>query len=348
MAARFRVEAADIERMANATLLSYGSDASEKTSKFWILLILAGIIATAGIATDSTATLIGAMIVAPLMTPIIGTAFALVLAKHDYLLHSALKVTGGALVVIGTAFLFGVLEPISLSVEGNSQVAARVHPRLIDLLAALATGMVGSFALVRKDISDTLPGVAVAIALVPPLAVAGLTLHDGKFEEALGALLLFMTNVTAIIFTATLTLILYKVRETARSAGYPIGDLKGRSLSMVVAIMILVAIPLTFGTQKVFRQSLIKFTAAPLAQQWAEANGWKIVRLDARISRLRSSELNVVAFGPPPQIAPEALRSALDEIGYSDVDLTVELIVGGSETLPGSGQPAPAKPQLMN
>ena len=106
---------------------------------------------------------------------------------------------------------------------------------------------------------------------------------------------------------------------------------------MVVAIMILVAIPLTFGTQKVFRQSLIKFTAAPLAQQWAEANGWKIIRLDVRISRLRSSELIVVAFGPPPKIAPEMLRKALDESGYTDIDLTVDLIVGGSNTLPGRG-----------
>ena len=189
---------------------------------------------------------------------------------------------------------------------------------------------------------------AVAIALVPPLAVAGLTLQNGKFEEALGALLLFMTNVTAIIFTATLTLILYKVRDTAGSTGFPIGELQGRSLILVVAIMILVAIPLTFGTQKVVRQSVIRLTAAPLAQQWADANGWKIVRMDARISRLRDSELFVVAFGPPPKIVPEKLRNALDEIGYSDVDLTVELVVGASKTLPGSGQPAPAKPQPRN
>ena len=332
---QFIVHESDIERMAEKTILSYGPNTAKKTSSFWILLTLAGIIASAGVASDSTATVIGAMIVAPLMTPILGTAFSLVIAERQYLAHSLLAVLGGALLVISVAFLFGMIDPIGIITEGNSQVSARVHPRLIDLVAALATGMVGAFALVRSDISDTLPGVAIAISLVPPLAVVGLTLHDGKTDEALGALLLFGTNVAAIVFTATMVLLLYNVRETASRAGYHIGSLRGWSLAMVVGTVILVAIPLTYGSQKIVRETGLSFDAAPLAEQWAHANGWKVINLN-----VEESEIHITAFGPPPELEAEKLREMLDEAGYVELDLVVDLVTGGTRKLPGNNQPA--------
>jgi len=329
-----RVDEADIERMAEQTLLSFGPNSAAKSSKYWILLALAGIIATAGVAADSPATVIGAMIVAPLMTPILGTAFALVIAERHYLYlaRSLLAMFGGALLVIGIAFLFGMLNPLGLLIEDNSQILTRVHPRLIDLIAALATGMVGAFALVRSDVSNTLPGVAIAISLVPPLAVVGLTLQNGMIDEALGALLLFGTNVAAIIFTSTLVLLLYNVRETAISAGYAVGSLRGWSLAAVIGTIILVAIPLTFGTLKLIRENRTAFITAPLAERWAQANRWKVIAL-----KVQGTEILVTAFGPPPEIAPEKLREALDEAGYADFDLTIQLVVGGSKKLPGKG-----------
>ena len=78
-------------------------------------------------------------------------------------------------------------------------------------MAALATGVVGAFALVRADVSDTLPGVAIAISLVPPLAVVGLTLEAGAGSESAGALLLFLTNVGAILLSGLIVMALYRV-----------------------------------------------------------------------------------------------------------------------------------------
>ncbi|MEH6583372.1 MAG: TIGR00341 family protein [Halioglobus sp.] len=328
-----RVDEADIERMAKKVVLSYGPDSTAKISQFWILLTLAGIIATAGVAADSVATVIGAMIVAPLMTPILGVALALVISDRHHLMHSLCTVLGGALLVVSIAFLFSMVEPMGLFTEGNSQVMSRTDPRLIDLIAALATGMVGAFALVRSDISDTLPGVAIAISLVPPLAVAGLTLQDGKTDEALGALLLFITNVTAIIFTSAMILLLYKVRETAKSVGFAVGTLRGWSLVVVVSTVILVAIPLFYGTQKVFRESVVVHTTAPLAEQWAQANGWKVINVE-----VQDTEIFISAFGPPPELAPESLRESLNNAGFADLDLTVQLVVGGTKKIPGNGQ----------
>jgi uncharacterized hydrophobic protein (TIGR00271 family) len=330
---RFDVDAADIERIADKTLLSYGQNTASKHSQFWILMALSGVIATAGVAADSPATVVGAMIVAPLITPILGTAFSLLIADRHYLIHSLLTLLGGALLVFGIAFLFSMVEPLGMFTEGNSQVLSRVQPRLIDLIAALATGMVGAFALVRSDISDTLPGVAIAISLVPPLAVAGLSLQDGRFDYALGALLLFITNVAAIIFTATLVLLLYNVRETAKSAGHAVGTLKGWSLAVVTGTVILVAIPLGFSTERVFSEARLKFSAAPVAEQWARENGWKIIGL-----RVEQNTLTIIAFGPLPELDGDHLRAALDKVGLADLDLTVELVVGGTKTFPGKRQ----------
>lgn len=330
--ARLQVDGADIERMANKTLLSYGPNSGAKVSQFWILLALAGVIATAGVVSDSTATVIGAMIVAPLMTPILGSAFALVLADRHRAVRSLVTVVGGAALVIAIGIGFGLIEPLDVITEGNSQVASRVSPRLLDLIAALATGLVGAFALVRSDVSDTLPGVAIAISLVPPLAVVGLTLEEGRPDEALGAFLLFSTNVTAIIFTATLVLLLYKVRDTAAETGYPVGKLKGTTLAVIVGALLVVAIPLGIGSQKIIRDNLTRVSLLPVAQEWAEANGWQVTSVV-----VDSGSVRVTALGPPPKISADVLRDALDEEGFTSVDLTVELVVGGAETYPGSG-----------
>ncbi len=178
-----------------AQLFFEGPDVGRKLSRYWLLLLLAGVIAAAGVVADSTATVIGAMIVAPLMVPILGSVVAVVLADRDNLVRCAGLVAGGAAAVVAIGWLIGLLVQSPVVAATNAQVASRVSPRLIDLVAALATGAVGSIALARDDISDTLPGVAIAISLVPPLAVVGLTLESGAPDQALGALLLFATNV---------------------------------------------------------------------------------------------------------------------------------------------------------
>ena len=207
---------ADIERMTDALYIE-GPWRSRKSTKFWILLVLAAIIATAGVMADSTATVIGAMIVAPLMTPILGTALAVVLADRRHVVRSVLLIIGGALVVIAIGLVLGFLGSPLDAFASNGQVAGRIHPKLIDLVAALATGTVGAFALVRSDISDTLPGVAIAISLVPPLAVVGLLLSVQRYADAAGAGLLFATNVAAIIATGAVVLLAYRIRDWARS-----------------------------------------------------------------------------------------------------------------------------------
>ncbi len=326
------VTSTDVRRMTD-TLYIDGPLRGRMSSKFWILLTLAAVIATAGVIADSTATVIGAMIVAPLMTPILGTALAVVLADRRHVMRSALLVLGGALVVIAIGFVLGFLGAPLDGFETNSQVASRIHPKLIDLIAALATGLVGAFALVRADISDTLPGVAIAISLVPPLAVVGLLLSVQRYADAAGAALLFGTNVAAIIATGAAVFLGYRIRDAAREGGITVGRLRGRSLVVVASLLVLVALPLTAGSVAVARDQLLEARARPIAEAWASQNDWLVTTLS-----VTAGELVVTALGSPPDADPAELRTELNAEGLGQVDLTVRLVLGGSANCPAGGE----------
>jgi uncharacterized hydrophobic protein (TIGR00271 family) len=152
----------DIEQMRDQVFFE-GPEHKRRLSRYWLLLLLSAVIATAGVVSDSTATVIGAVIIAPLMTPILGVVLGVVTADRANLRRCLLLLAAGAAAVVALSWLMGHLVPYPVIAATNSQVAARVTPRLVDLVAALATGSVGSVALARPDISDTLPGVAIAI-----------------------------------------------------------------------------------------------------------------------------------------------------------------------------------------
>jgi uncharacterized membrane protein len=212
----------------------------------------------------------------------------------------------------------------------NSQVAGRVSPKLIDLTAALATGVVGAFALVRSDVSDTLPGVAIAISLVPPLAVVGLTLESGAPAEALGALLLFSTNVAAIIATGTFVLLFFRVRSAVATSGRPIAAVSKGTIAVVVGAVVLIAVPLTWGTLLAAYEQQVVTKAQPVADKWAEEQGWIITTV-----AYQQGALAIEALGSPPEADADALRADLDAAGLSAVDTKVTLVLGGTKEFPG-------------
>jgi uncharacterized hydrophobic protein (TIGR00271 family) len=300
-------------------LLFDGPDAHRKLSRFWILLVLAAVIASAGIVSDSTATVIGAMIVAPLMTPILGSVLSITIGDGRNLLRSLALVVLGAVAVIGVGYVIGLTVPYDVTAATNSQVASRVHPRLIDLLAALATGAVGSFALVRSDVSDTLPGVAIAISLVPPLAVAGITLESGAPHQATGATLLFVTNVGAILLSGLIVMALYRVRETDVLTE----KVRGGRLSLIVVLVFVLAIaaPLAATSRTIARQTIDASSVRAVATKWAKPSGWTIDSVDPD-----SGGIAVHAAGPPPAPSSSALRADLDAAGLEDVSVHLVLV----------------------
>ena len=312
----------DIQRMRDAVFFE-GPDVLNRLSRFWILIVLASVIAAGGIAADSTATVIGAMIVAPLMTPILGTMLSVVLADRSNLIRSLLLVACGALTAIAIGWLVGLVVVNDVVAATNSQVAGRVHPRLVDLLAALATGAVGSVALVRRDISDTLPGVAIAISLVPPLSVVGFTLEAGKPDQALGALLLFLTNVAAILASGTIVMALYGFhRRIAPTANPGQRTVNRRNAVIIIAAMVIaVSIPLTATSITLARDTSREARTLAAAREFGEAVGWKTGTVTTR-----GGVVLVHMEGPPPLPDTDRLRKELKKRDVDPSEVHVELV----------------------
>ena len=319
----------DLSRMREQLFFD-GPESGRKLSRFCALLVLAAIIASAGIVTDSTATVIGAMIVAPLMTPILGTVLAITTSDGANLARSLALVVVGAIAVVAVGYIVGHAVRYDIVSATSSQVEGRISPRFIDLVAALATGAVGAFALVRSDVSDTLPGVAIAISLVPPLVVVGITLEAGATGEAAGALLLFLTNVAAILLSGIVVMALYRVRSAAGRADSR--SMRDRaSVALVVAFVLVIAVPLVGSSGRIAQTTLRVNHVSEVSREWAQPAGWTIERVDQHLS-----ELVVRAAGPLPAPDPRKLRRDLDAAGLRDVD--VRLVLRPEETVElGSG-----------
>lgn len=316
------ITATDVTRMRDQ-LLFEGPEKGRRSSRFWLLLVLAAVIASAGVAGDSTATVIGAMIVAPLMTPILGIVLSMVLNDRANLLRSVGLVVAGATTVIAIGFLVGLVKVEPIVAATNSQVAARVSPRLIDLLAALATGVVGSVALVRSDISDTLPGVAIAISLVPPLAVVGLTLESGAPGQALGALLLFLANVSAILATGLVTMACYGLFRSTDEIGRRMRRWTRPGVMVVAALAVLVVIPLGVSSLQIARSTAAQATVTDVATKWAGEHGWRVASVNQT-----ADGVVVEATGPLPQPDPATLQDRLAQAGVTGTRVEVDLIPG--------------------
>jgi uncharacterized hydrophobic protein (TIGR00271 family) len=217
-------------------------DARSKQSAFWTMLVLSAVIASAGILTDSTATVIGAMIIAPLSTPIMGTALAI--AKREP--NGSLRfVAAGVVVVVCVGLLFSLLVPPDYDLLSNSQISGRTSPGLLDMIGAMATGLAGAVALARKDVAAVLPGVAIAISLVPPLAVVGVCLGKGGLVLALGAGVLFASNLLAMVLAGSL---LYAVLGYAGEAIGRDGVSSRRRYTIMGVLFAVVLIPLFANT----------------------------------------------------------------------------------------------------
>jgi len=323
-----------------ASVFFEGAEMSRKLSRFWLLLCLASVIAAAGVVADSAATVIGAMIVAPLMTPILGIVLATVTGDRRNLLVSWALVAAGAATAVAIGYLVGLTVAAPVIAATDSQVAQRVSPSLIDLLAALATGAVGVVALVRKDISDTLPGVAIAISLVPPLTVVGLTMESDAWDQALGALLLFVANVTAILAIGVVILTAYRFGRTARVAGGSDRmEARGgwgrrhRAAISIVVTLIIIGVPLALSSVRYTDQENLVDSVRLAAQPWAAKEGWQIAGLQAG-----PTDATLTLTGTPPVPDTAGLVSALKAQGVDPAHVTVQFVPAYEVRLRGLGR----------
>lgn len=198
-------------------LLDQSSEAKEDISQvvvegskvgplYWSQIVLSAVIATLGLLQNSVAVVIGAMLLAPLFIPLQAIAFGVTEGKSTLFWRSVWVLVLSSVISVGIAF--GIVAIVPLEVE-TSEILARVSPNIYDLFIAAFSAVIALLALVYKRLSQSVAGVAMAAALMPPLGVIGIQLGFGNLDKAMGALLLFTTNIVAIVLVGVLMFVLY-------------------------------------------------------------------------------------------------------------------------------------------
>jgi len=205
-----------------------------------ILLILSTMIATFGLFINSSSVVIGAMLLAPLMQPIVSLSMGVLRQDSDLEFNAAKTIFWGVLAVLLTAAVISLFTPIE---RLTTEMAGRLSPTILDLFVAIASGAAAAYAKSNEKIIGSLAGVAIAVALVPPLAVAGIGLGWGNWHMFSMSFLLFVTNLVGIVLSAAFTFVLLGFSPLA---------IARKGIMIWMSIVFAVAIPLysSFDTMK--------------------------------------------------------------------------------------------------
>ena len=302
---------------------------------FFFLLICATVIASFGLIADSTAVIIGAMIVAPLMNPILSMAFGIVTRDWTLYKRSMITVALGASCTILIALVIGLLIPVDVV---GQEIMARTQPNLIDLGIAIAAGAAGSFSLTRQSVANSIAGVAIAVALVPPLCVTGLGLGIGKkivvehigslvissWDVSVGSFLLFIVNLAGITFTACLVFI---------SQSYGSFSKAFQTLLIWLLIIALLCGPLTGAMREFIVASRVQLEIRKLREEHPEISlQTQINHIDVQLEAT-TAYIMILTNAPEGVITDEYLQSgekrvfdALTKMGVKSIDLVIRII----------------------
>jgi uncharacterized hydrophobic protein (TIGR00271 family) len=263
-----RIMSEDERQMVTQELFWEPGERRAHLARFFVLIVLSTLLAAFGLAANSVAVIIGAMLVAPLMTPILGTAAALLLADVKLLISNIAILAAGTIAAILTsiAVTWVGLQSVTTTYSLPSEILGRTQPTLIDLGVAIAAGLAGGYVLTHPRASSSLPGVAIAVALVPPLASVGILFQIGAPAQARGALLLFLTNLIAIVLSAIVVMLISGfIPPEIRLKGFRHARI---GLFVSAVLLVLVAVPLTIHTIGVVQDQRFAQTVTTEVANW--------------------------------------------------------------------------------
>ncbi len=296
-----------LARAERATLMVVDQPLRQYSS-FLLRLIAATVVATGGIAADSATTVIGAMLIAPLMSPMLGCALATAQGRPACALRALGITVGGMVLVVASSALITALIPVAADMNTNTQVLSRISPRLVDLIIALAASFMASLASMRDDIPDAVPGVAISASIVPPLCVVGAALFEGAWDAAFGAFLLFITNFFAIQVMGSVVYLCMglgarrfsSVTEQVRNIWYAF-----------VALAAVIIAGLLFGTSMgIVQNAEHERLVQDVTSDWLDGDDYRVTEL-----AIDDGELYVQISGSGKAPSVEALNTQLKQAG---------------------------------
>ena len=177
---------------------------STPSQDFFLMIILSILTATFGLLLNNVAVIIGSMLIAPILYPILSLSLGVIMSDFKLISRSFYTILKSSIFGIGAATLVTLLFSSQFT-EVTSEIVARVEPSLAYAIVAVIAGFAGSFALVKPQLNETLPGIAISVALIPPLAVTGIGIANFNWTIISGSLLLFLVNTLGVMFASMIT-----------------------------------------------------------------------------------------------------------------------------------------------
>lgn len=291
-----------------------------------LILVFAILIASLGLNTNSTAVIIGAMLISPLMGPIIGLGLGVGIEDFGLLKRSARNLMVAAAFSVLASTVYFLISPVS---EGHSELLARTSPTIYDVLIGFFGGAAGIFAIASKNKGNVIPGVAIATALMPPLCTVGYGLATWQLSYFFGALYLFLIN---SIYICLATFIGVKVMKFGRmQSANPSRAKKMRRIVYTVAILTL--LPSIYLTYNMLTKERFEMNASRFIADECHFSGTQVLSHQALQSD-GERVLNITLIGKVlPQDSLElALSNRMRYYGLNNVKLNI--IQGDAGTLP--------------
>lgn len=338
---------------------------------FFAVLLLSGAIATLGLVLNSTAVVIGAMLVAPLLGPLLGLSLALTVGDGRLFIQTAAAVLLGAAGIVALAALLTMLLPFHTVTD---EIASRTRPTTLDLGIAVFSGLAGAVVTASREarLSASIPGVAVAVALVPPLGVAGFGIATAQWAITRGALLLFGANLAGIVLSGMGVFFLIGMHRTdvvkvarawhdeghATGLAATISDARwldrlpgmatplGRFV-LVAAFMVAVAVPLTSSLSEFIREARIGQAVARVEERVEAGERAFVIERetvygeDATTVRLRVATREWISDEEEAE-----LTTALSEAAGEPVTLSIEQVLASSGDLAAFADALPSRPSV--
>lgn len=308
------------------------SESSAPKPTYYVLIVLSTLIASYGLVSNSTATVIGAMIVAPLMGPILGLALGTVLGDARMFYRSLLAEFSGVFMVIATGFLVALVVGPQHIDFSSSEIANRTSPTLYDFAIGLAAGLAGGYCTVHPGLQSSVAGVAIAVALVPPLSVTGLCTagwlsNETTFSNAFGSFMLFFTNLVTIELASAMVFFGTGFRQ--QNADHPKGVWR-KILTIKAILILLTGWFLTGQLRNLLRERFgLSTSRQMLVEMLKDIPG---AQLDSLQAKLQKKFLVVTAVvGSRQEIKPPTVARFEKRLGKSIQarmpDVTVRLVV---------------------
>lgn len=287
-------------------------------TNMWVLMFAIAI-ASIGLNVNSTAVIIGAMLISPLMSPIVGIGYGAAVSDIKLIRLSIRNMSIFVLISLLTATLYFSITPLE---QAHSELLARTTPTLWDVLIAFFGGSAGIIALTRKEISNVTPGVAIATALMPPLCTAGYALAHANWDYFFGAFYLFTIN---CVFIAFATLLFSKLLKLPRR-GLVTETTRRIHRTVITLAILIVMIPSGFLATKLVQQELFDTKVKHAIHEVQQENNFYILRSQSDFKN-QSVGLIINGVGNGQHIT-EQLTKSLNRAGISEPNVTV-LYAGG-------------------